>query len=169
MRIGGVVLAGGKSARMGHTKALIEIDGRAMADRVLDALREVGAEPLLIVGGDSGELDALTAPVIPDIEPGEGPVGGVLSALVHAEHWSDIDAIFVLACDLPWLTATTLSLVLDAVSDRPDADVWVGRASRLEPMCACWSTSPGTLERVRTAYAGGERAMHRLIEQLHSA
>ena len=83
MTFAGVVLAGGASRRMGRTKALLDIDGRAMADRVLDALRALGADPLFVFGGDPDELSVLDAPVVSDPRQGEGPVAGVLGVLEH--------------------------------------------------------------------------------------
>ncbi|MEM1333777.1 MAG: NTP transferase domain-containing protein, partial [Actinomycetota bacterium] len=50
--LAGAVLAGGRSRRLGTDKAAVEIDGRAMADRVLDALRAVGTRPV-VIGGDT--------------------------------------------------------------------------------------------------------------------
>lgn len=164
MTCAGIVLSGGASRRMGRTKATIEIDGRAMADRVLDALAAVGASPLLLVGGDHEELSALSAPVLDDRYPGDGPVGGILTALDHLAELGGIDNALVLSCDLADITSDTLWSILHASAGDGHSRVWVAATDRLEPMCALWSVS--AREVVRDQFASGERAVHRVIAQL---
>jgi molybdenum cofactor guanylyltransferase len=169
MRIAGAVLAGGRSQRMGRTKALIEVDGRLMGDRVIDALRKVGAEPVVIYGGDEAELRPLSANLVADEYPNTGPVGGVLGAL---HYFGDTaDAVFVVACDLAMLTAPTLQQLVDAAlsidrgADDPAhvrTDVWVATTGKIEPMCALWSTNAVT--HLEAQFTAGERALHRVID-----
>jgi molybdopterin-guanine dinucleotide biosynthesis protein A len=146
---------------MGRTKATIDIDGRMMADRVIDALREVGANPVVIYGGDTGQLGLLSAEVIPDEFPGAGPVGGVMGALRHFADSSD--GVLVVACDLAMITARTLQRLIDAAVVGEAADVWVGTTDQMEPMCALWSTR--AIPCLEREFAKGERALHRLIER----
>jgi molybdopterin-guanine dinucleotide biosynthesis protein A len=152
---------------MGRTKALIEIAGRAMGDRVADALRSVGADPVLFVGGDPHELEGLSAPVVPDRYPGEGPVGGVLTALDHLATRSgpdSVDAAVVLSCDLADVTADALWPLLDAAAGDARSRVWVAAGDRMEPMCALWSVQARGV--VRERFVVGERALHRVIAEL---
>jgi molybdopterin-guanine dinucleotide biosynthesis protein A len=149
---------------MGQTKALIDVDGRAMADRVLDTLRAVGADPVVLVGGDALELAALSAPVVPDLYPAEGPVGGVLSALDHLAALDSVDAALILPCDLCDVTTEVLFPLIEAAAGDGHSRVWVAAADRMEPMCALWSlTARGT---VREQFVAGERALHRVIAEL---
>src|SRR5690606_29827571 len=80
-RLRGAVLTGGARRRMGRDKALIEIDGRAMAVIVAATLVEAGCEPVVAVGGDAEQLTGLGLAFVPDVEPGAGPLGGVVGAL----------------------------------------------------------------------------------------
>ena len=162
MTLAAAILAGGRSRRMGRTKAVIEVDGRAMADRVIDAARTVGADPVVILGGDPDELSALNASVVPDRYPGEGPVAGVLGALRHFEGVAD--RVLVLPCDLGHLDADTLLPLLEAEAGDGFSQVWVAATDRLEPMCAIWST--GAADRVQELFDGGERALHVVIGEL---
>ena len=164
MRVAGAVLAGGHSRRMGRTKALIDLDGRAMGDRVIDALRAVGADPVILVGGDADDLAPLDAPVVADRYPGEGPVGGVLSGLDHLAGLDAVDAVLIMACDLADVTADVLWPLLDAAAGDAHSRVWVAATDRMEPMCALWSLAArGT---VRERFVAGERALHRVIAEL---
>ncbi len=157
MKIAGVVLAGGASRRMGRTKAVVEVDGRMMADRVLDALRAVRLGPVFVYGGDADDLGVLGADVVAEQYPGEGPVGGVLGTLDHLAGCAD--AALILPCDIPFVDATTLRrLLVVATTER----VVVARTTRLEPMCALWPL--GCRNAIADLFADGERAMHRVID-----
>lgn len=97
----GYVLCGGASRRMGCDKALLEVDGVAMARRVADALHAAGARRVVAVGGDAHGLAALGLDHRPDRWPGEGPLGGLVTALGDLDD--DLGAApvaVVLSCDL---------------------------------------------------------------------
>lgn len=93
----GYVLCGGASRRMGCDKALLEVDGVAMARRVADALVAAGAGRVVAVGGDAEGLRALDLDHVPDRWPGEGPLGGVVTALAQP---GSAPVAAVLSCDL---------------------------------------------------------------------
>jgi len=101
----GVVLAGGASTRMGWDKAFIEVDGVPMVARAAAALTAAGAAAVLTVGGDRARLDDLGLLAVPDLHPGEGPLGGVITALAALDSpllgdWSAIEAVVTLPCDV---------------------------------------------------------------------
>lgn len=104
------MLAGGASRRMGTDKALIDIDGRTMACRVADALGSAGAMETVAIGGNAVALSALGLEVVADRWPGEGPLGGLATALC----WAPERLVVVAACDQPWLDATTVQHLLEA-------------------------------------------------------
>ncbi len=164
----GVVLTGGASRRMGRTKALIEFDGVPMADRVSAALRAAGCVSVVAYGGSPVDLESLDMAVLPDQYPGTGPLGGVLGVLeLFARSEPRIDAVFVVACDLPALRADDLAGLVDAARQHSTrVDVVVARTTQIEPTCAIWM--PPAVERLREIFDSGERALHRAIEQLES-
>jgi molybdenum cofactor guanylyltransferase len=94
----GYVLCGGASRRMGRDKALVEVDGAAMARRIACALAAAGAGRVVAVGGDAGALTSLGLPVVADRWPGEGPLGGLVTALEDPERSAAVAV--VLSCDL---------------------------------------------------------------------
>jgi molybdopterin-guanine dinucleotide biosynthesis protein A/rhodanese-related sulfurtransferase len=150
---------------MGRDKALVPIDGVAMARRVADALASGGCRPVVAVGGDAIALGRLGIPVVPDRWPGEGPLGGILTALGAASG-----PVLVLACDLPWIDRVVVRRLVDAASGRDagvggdDIDVVVATSSRVEPLCAVWL--PSAEPHLRAAFDAGERAVHRAMERL---
>jgi molybdopterin-guanine dinucleotide biosynthesis protein A len=129
----GVVLTGGASRRMGADKSLLEVDGVAMALRVATALADSGCRPVLCQGGDAVALSALGLTVVPDSEPGCGPVAAIVDALTG--HAGDV---VVCACDVPWLDAVTVSRLLAAAGQHPEAHVIVATDTDGPHLLACW-------------------------------
>jgi molybdopterin-guanine dinucleotide biosynthesis protein A len=147
---------------MGRTKALIEVGGTPMAQRVADALADAGCESVVLFGGDPIELAPLDRPVLPDQYPGEGPLGGILGVLeLFAQQAADL---LIVACDLANLSSTDLMSLIDVARLRPDADVVVAHGGRVEPTCALWRSA--TVDRVRASFDRGERAVHRVLGDL---
>lgn len=147
----GAVLCGGASRRMGRDKALLPIDGVAMAARVAAALREGGCDEVVAIGGDAIGLAQLGLTFVADEFPGEGPLGGVITAL--AAH-AGAAAVVVVACDLPALRPATVRALVAAL---PGHDVAVATAGRPQPVCAAWR--PAAEATLRSAFAHGERRM----------
>lgn len=103
LSITAVILAGGRSSRMGKPKALLSIDGRRLIDRTRSILNEL--QPLVervVVSGMVPDTD-----FIPDFEPFLGPVGGVASAAKECLSLGT-DGLLVVPVDLPLLTAYAL-------------------------------------------------------------
>lgn len=91
-----IILAGGMSRRMGQDKCLLPVQGQPLIKHVVDQLAP-WFEAILIGADDSAKLAFLNRPVIPDREPGQGPLMGLLSGL----HASSTELNFVTACDIP--------------------------------------------------------------------
>jgi molybdopterin-guanine dinucleotide biosynthesis protein A len=159
MNLAGAVLTGGASRRMGADKALLEVDGRAMSVRVAAALRAAGCAPVFAVGGASARLRAAGLDVIADEHPGEGPLGGILTALRHVGV--ACPGVVVVACDLPMIDAATISAVAGALGDH---DVAAARTDGPHPLVAAWSTRAWA--RVQARFDAGERAVRRVTAEL---
>jgi len=92
----GAVLCGGASRRMGRDKATLPLAGEPMAARVGRALAAAGARTITAVGGDGAALARHGLAPVADRWPGEGPLGGLITALDDASE----DIVVVLGCDL---------------------------------------------------------------------
>jgi molybdopterin-guanine dinucleotide biosynthesis protein A len=113
MRITGVIQAGGRSTRMGgEPKALLEIGGKRIVERVVDALAAVLPE-LLVVTNTPERYAFLHLPMVPDRYPDGGALGGIFSGLAAV----DGDAAFTVACDMPFLHPDVVRLVLARAGD----------------------------------------------------
>ena len=132
MRVTGVVQAGGKSARMGGApKALVELGGRRLIERVLRAIE--GAVDEVLVVTNTPELYAfLRLPMVPDAYPDGGSLGGIFTGLKAAPG----EAAFTVACDMPFLCAAVARLVVERAGE---ADVVIPRAAdQLQTMHAVY-------------------------------
>ena len=107
------ILAGGKSRRMGQPKALLEIDGIPVINRVAQVLRQITSELLIIVSLDASpiELNFSGAKIITDQAPNRGPLMAIFTALqaTSAQH------CLVLACDLPLITVPILAEMIRGI------------------------------------------------------
>jgi molybdopterin-guanine dinucleotide biosynthesis protein A len=120
MHITGVIQAGGRSTRMGgEPKALLEIGGKRIVERVVDALAAV-LPKLLVVTNTPERYAFLQLPMVPDRYPDGGALGGIASGLAAV----DGDAAFTVACDMPFVHSDVVRLVL---AHAGEADVVIPR------------------------------------------
>lgn len=131
-RTGGILLAGGRSRRMGQDKALLLYEGRTFLERTLSTLRQLTPH-LVIVADTADRYDVPEFPVIGDLYPDVGPVGGLVTGLVHLGP----GAHFAVACDMPTLDPAVLRLLLETCAPALDAVVLM-LASGPEPLCAVY-------------------------------
>jgi len=147
-----LVLAGGRSARLGRDKAFVAVNGTPMIARVLRAVGPL-CEEVLILGGDAGGLASLGHKVIPDAEPGAGP----LVALRGGLDAMRTDWAFATGVDTPFLNPT-LVRYLWKLHEGHDAVVpFTAMDRQPKPLCALYSKT--CLPAVREAIAAGERRM----------
>ena len=133
MRITSVIQAGGRSTRMGgRPKALMELGGRRIIERVLAALTPVVDDIVLVT--NTPELYAfLGLPMVADVYPDRGSLGGIYSGLKAASG----DAAFTVACDMPFVHPDVVRLVVERAGQ---GDVVIPRVGhRLEPMHAAYA------------------------------
>lgn len=143
---------------MGADKATILVGEVPMARRVSDALTAAGCAPVIAVGGSIADARLIGIDHVVDDHPGEGPLGGILTALAVSAP------SVVVACDLPRLDAGTVGRLIDALGHHHAA---IACTDRPEPLCAVWSAAAAPL--LRASFSAGERAVHRAIDGLDVA
>lgn len=139
---------------MGSDKALLEVGGTAMARRVADALAAGGCDPVLAIGGAAGPLRRLGLWTVDDLHPGEGPLGGIITAIDAVR--STCDAVVVVACDLAGIDGAVVAAVLGALGDH---DVAVAGGDGPRPLCAAWACR--AFGELQARFDAGERAVRR--------
>ncbi len=156
----GIVLAGGRSQRMGAEKAALMIGGEPLLRRVVRRLR-AALPDVLVVGPESLQSLVPDARVVPDADPGRGPLGGIVTAF-------DVLAgprVFAVACDMPFVEPALVRELLRIADESPEADVVALRTARgVEPLHAVYRSS--CLPPMRAQLAAGEGALHLLLRQL---
>ncbi|HEX5724131.1 MAG TPA: molybdenum cofactor guanylyltransferase [Longimicrobiaceae bacterium] len=153
----GAVLAGGASRRFGSPKALAEVGGRTVLERVLDALRAALPDVVLIAHHPEWPVPP-GVPVHPDDRPGLGPLGGIRTALRLAAEAGRPGAL-CLACDLPFASAALLRLLLARAAAEPERIV----APEREPLCAYYPVA--CLPALDALLEAGERRAAALAER----
>ncbi|HEY9232373.1 MAG TPA: molybdenum cofactor guanylyltransferase [Blastocatellia bacterium] len=157
MKAEGFVTAGGKSSRMGHDKAWLELDGATMIERVIAALRPVTARVTIIA--NRPEYTRLTLPVVADTHADVGPLEAIRTALVNSRQ----PRVVLVGCDLPFVTPPLFTHLLRVGGDA-QAVVPLDDSGQIEPLCAIYSTA--ALTAVSGLIAAGERKVSRLFERI---
>lgn len=155
----GVILAGGRSSRMGHDKALIQLDGRTLLQRAIDLLAPY-VDDLLVIGDPEKHGDPL-AHVLSDERPGLGPLGGIVTALRHSKH----PHVVVIACDMPGLTGPFIERIQFEMEHEVDA-VIPGHDDLIEPLAAGYHRS--CLDAFERCIAQGTLKMSDALEHVRT-
>lgn len=109
-KIGGIILAGGKSSRMGTDKGLINYQGQPLVEHAIDLLKQSCAE--LIISTNQAGYAAYGFRLVEDVFPNSGPAGGLHASLLASNY----DWNMVLSCDVPHVEADLLQLLLQRKS-----------------------------------------------------
>lgn len=107
-----IVLAGGKSSRMGRPKALLPFDGEPLLVHIVRGLQPMFHE-IVVVGDPQHALPLLPAKIIWDEVPYQGPVAGIYYGLQAVEGVTS----FVCSCDVPFLDPSLIAYLLSCVQD----------------------------------------------------
>jgi molybdenum cofactor guanylyltransferase len=127
------VLAGGKSSRMGRDKASLSLNGQTLLQHALSTLREISGDVSILgsrrIYADQG------APVIEDIIPECGPLGGIHAALTHTRA----DFSLIIAVDTPFLSASFLRFLVTRAVESNATVTTPEIAGYTQPLCAVYS------------------------------
>jgi molybdenum cofactor guanylyltransferase len=163
-RITAVVLAGGRSSRFGRDKLAEPIDGKPMLEVVIDSLRPIHAD-IIVVGAED------TPPALPrdvklavDRVQFEGPLSGLASGL--AELDPTVDQVIVVGGDMPSLVAAVLRRLLFELATHEAAVLADDAGPRPLPMAIRPSVAAPAAERL---LAAGERRLRALLAELDVA
>ena len=149
-----VLLAGGKSRRMGEDKGRLMIEGMPLWKKQLSTLASTGAREVVVSGPAEGAYAGCGLPILNDDMPGAGPLAGVATILRRAEF----DFVVVLAIDLPRMPAEYLSeLMREAL--RTGQGIVPRRGHRFEPLAAVYSRGCAALAEAQLR--SSDRSMQR--------
>lgn len=153
----GALLAGGSSTRMGRDKAKLVVAGVTFLDRIHTTLCDVFTE-VIVCGGSVVPTDGV---LIADEKPGEGPLGGLLSALDTARG----RPVFIVPVDVPMLTTS----IVRSIAEPEAAGVAARIASvdgRDQPLVGVYGLDVAKLARSRLR--SGRRSVSGLLDGIES-
>lgn len=131
--VSGVLIAGGKSRRMGRDKRFLEVAGQSVFERTLKVLREIFAETIVVLAEPIAALDVCGCRVVYDVIPNAGSLGGLYTGLMASSQ----PRVFAVACDMPFLNSDVIHFML---SFDVQADVVVAELSgRFQALHALYS------------------------------
>lgn len=135
MQVGGIVLCGGQSQRMGQPKAWLPFDGELLLPRVVRLASEVVA-PVVIVAAPDQEVPPLPSAVsvVRDARPQRGPLQGLCAGLEALQ--GRCDAAFLSSCDVPFLRPAFIRRLIELLGDRRIAVPFV--EDRHHPLAAVY-------------------------------
>jgi molybdenum cofactor guanylyltransferase len=156
-----VIMAGGKSRRMGEDKSLIEVHGKPLIAHIADQLRPHFAE-LMVSANDPDKYAFLGLPTVSDRVVDQGPLMGISSALAAAHH----DRVFVTATDIPDVDIDLMATLLRRARHH-DGPVPRTAEGHLEPLFAVYRKQIGAA--MDTALANGNRSVRAAIDRCDMA
>jgi molybdopterin-guanine dinucleotide biosynthesis protein A len=144
------VIAGGQASRYsGAAKGLLEVGGRRILDRVVDSLeRATGRLPILVANAPEAARWRPDLAVVPDVLPGQGALGGILTAVETA------GSVLCVAWDMPFVPADLLAALGARLAGADAALPESGSRRGLEPLCAAYGPACGPA--IRAAVARGD-------------
>ena len=153
-----IVLAGGKSQRMGRDKASLLWEGKTMLERTLGMLLPEFPE-IVLVGRTFPDLDPKVHALTDEL-PGQGPLGGLVTALsASGREWN-----FLVACDMPFLDPLVFRTLWE-YRHLAQAVVPVS-AGRCQPLCGLYHR--GTLAQAKALLGADKRSMMGFLEGVHA-
>ena len=132
MDVSGVLLAGGKSRRMGRDKRFLQLGGESLVRRVLSVYERLFTDILIVVAEPVQELSGMEHRIVTDLIPHCAALGGLYTGLSLARH----PRIFAAACDMPFLNAA----IIEHLLGYDDGDVVMPKLTTgLQPMHAVYA------------------------------
>jgi molybdopterin-guanine dinucleotide biosynthesis protein A len=151
----GAILAGGYSSRMGRSKSLLVVDGTSFLDRVHDTMTSIFTE-VIVCGGSNVPSEGV---LIADERPGEGPVGGLLSALRIARG----RPVFVTTVDMPVVTGRAIRSVVEPETEGCEVRIAYVDGED-QPLFGVYG--PGVEQIVRASFDEGRRSVQSVLERI---
>lgn len=107
LKFGAIILAGGKSSRMGTDKGLLVLNNKSLVAHVIETLKQLTTD--IIIVSNQKEYKVFGLPVFEDMIKEAGPLAGIYTGLTHSKHKKNI----VISCDVPFVSVELLTFLLE--------------------------------------------------------
>lgn len=165
----GVILAGGRSSRMGVTrKALLELNGQALLKYVIDRLADHVDPLLLSCESETSDFDNFGLAIVPDLLPDyRGPLMGLYSALQYLDENDHNNGLVLCPCDAPFLPVDLVKVLLDADQKDHTKVITISYQGVLQPTFSLWQNHHLTTVRNAVVEQGRGGLKHLLTSLPH--
>lgn len=158
LHVTGVILAAGKSTRMGRDKAFLTLDnGTTLVAHQAALLRSIHVNDLLISARPHTDYGVPGAHRVYDTLPDTGPLSGIAAALAHSTQ----PHLLALAVDLPHMTAHFLKSLIEHIA--PGVGAVPASPNGLEPLCAVYPNTPASRSAIDAALASHDLSLQHLL------
>lgn len=160
--ITGIILAGGKSTRMGENKSLLEINGKKIILIIKELLENI-FEDVIIISDNCFDYNFLNIPVYPDIFKDKGPLSGIHSGLMNSRNEKN----FIISCDMPLVSLELINYITEY---RTEKDIIITSVkSYIQPLCGIYAKSIlSKMDRLLSDEQTGNYSIHRLLDSTDS-
>lgn len=156
----GIILAGGRSTRMGRDKTLMKINGETLIEKMVSELGQV-VDEVIIASNHFNKYNLPGTIEVPDLFTGTGPMGGIHAGLLKASH----PYAFVVAADMPLFNSDLANFLINNVNK--DYDVVAPEIDGAwEPLCAVYSQT--CLKTIEEFLCAEIRNVYGLFERLRT-
>lgn len=155
--ITGIILAGGKSTRMGENKSLLEINGKKIILIIKELLKNI-FEDVIIISDNCFDYNFLNIPVYPDFFKNKGPLSGIHSGLMNSRNEKN----FMISCDMPLVSLELINYIIEY---RTEKDIIVTSVrGNIQPLCGIYGKSIlSKMDRLLSDEQTGNYSIHRLL------
>lgn len=155
--ITGIILAGGKSARMGSEKGFALYKNKPFINHIIEVMQPLVSE--MIIVSNNLEYDRFNLKRVDDIIENTGPLAGLYSGLYHSRTENNL----VLSCDVPLINGELLSDLISEASNEHEV-VQISSQEKTMPLIALYKKS--CMEHCLETLESGERRLRVFVSQL---
>lgn len=156
MELSAIILAGGKSSRMGREKGLSIYKQKSMVEYAIKLAKSFCSECILVANNPGYE--GFNAKLVADVYPNKGPLGGIYSGMKQ----SKAEQFLVLPCDMPELKASVIARLLK--SHKTEVSI-AKQGGRLHPLVGIYNKV--ILDRLESCLESDNLAVMSLLDQCH--
>lgn len=154
--ITGIILAGGKSKRIGADKGLLNFNGKTFVENIYGVVKTM-CQDIMIISNQPG-YEKLGIPVYRDLVENSGPLAGIYTGLTYSNTFNNL----VVGCDMPFISTELLEYLIGHLNNK---DVIVPAADdQLQPLCALYTKN--CLNLMEKFLKNGNLQMQQVIKQL---
>ncbi|MBS4206850.1 molybdenum cofactor guanylyltransferase [Bacillus sp. FJAT-50079] len=158
-----IILAGGKSSRMGENKALMKISGMRVIDRLIAEFTPI-SEEIILITNDPSLYEGLPVTIVEDCPAykGHGPLAGIYTGLSAVKN----DLCLIVACDLPFASAQFGRALVNKLREKNSDAVVPQDKEQMHPLFAAYD--PRIVEKAEQTLKDGKRSVKALLDQIHT-